>query len=1016
MRRSIPSRGRSRRTSLAGSALLFLTLSVSAEPPQTGAISFADALFRGAVHGAAADISDYESALKRFECVGGAEIRSESTVIAGDEAFVELLIHATASLPLTHAPREFPPRWRVLLRRDGEQWRPAGIESMERNLALAIAGAEPAAQEALLRDCNAVKSPALVERLVDAGLILGSKGQFPREEQIARVALGVADELNDPLSRARALWLLGRARDSEDALDEAVALYDESRNLAAATGDRETEGRALVGRGFSQVYQYDYENARASLHGGLAIALPVGDYMIADNAHLGMATMHILSGEYIDGLRDLAQAREYAEKAGDRVVVAAATANAGIVFTDMNNHALAADRLREAIEVYRQIGNVRGEMRNLRNLAEVEAAGHQYDAALRHLDQVQDYLAQQPNDRLAAFAAATRAMIRLYRNDTDPDDRAFTRALELAAKIKDRRLTVVLTDGLSLVRYNQGRYEEAAALSEKALGLAAPIPQLRPIVQLDAARAYAKLGRRDEAMRGLRSAVETTESQLANVPGTEDEQQLFYKDKSGPYYELFRLLVGQHHPEAAIQWIERSRSRSLIEYLGRNRVSADRNILSAAERKEELARAREIVTLNRKLRELDAAQAADKTAAGSLENEIALKRRALEDYRVHLYARHPELALARGALPRPSLSEIRSLIPENGAVVEYVVSVENAWVIVIRRSGQPRIVSLNVKKADLDRRIETFMRQVTQRDLGSRDTARVLYQWLLQPVEAFLRASGTLCVIPDASLWKIPFQALVDRSGHYTIERHTIFYAPSLSLLSWHAHHPAHTRPAASVLVVANPRLTEQTVQMVRAIQRDETLGPLPDAEEEAREIRTIYGDKVRIVTGEKATEAFVKRNAGRYRMIHLATHAEFDDTSPLSSHLVLAAGKESTEDGLLEAREIMNLRLAPDLVVLSSCETGRGEVRGGDGLVGMSWALLVAGCPTSVVSQWKVGSASTAKLMIEFHRRLARVPPSARRRTAARALREASLAMMRMPQYRDPWNWSAFVVMGSGW
>jgi len=265
-------------------------------------------------------------------------------------------------------------------------------------------------------------------------------------------------------------------------------------------------------------------------------------------------------------------------------------------------------------------------------------------------------------------------------------------------------------------------------------------------------------------------------------------------------------------------------------------------------------------------------------------------------------------------------------------------------------------------------------------------------------------------------LFRSPFQALVDGRGRYTIERHTIFYAPSLSLLSWHANHPARKKPASSILVVANPQLTEKTVRMARAIQRDEPLAPLPDAEEEAREIRTIYRDKVRVVTGEKATEAFVKQNASRYRMIHLATHAQFDDTNPLSSHLVLAAGKESTEDGLLEAREIMNLNLAPDLVVLSSCDTGRGEVRGGDGLVGMSWALLVAGCPTSVVSQWKVGSASTEKLMVEFHRRLARVPPSARRRTAARALREASLAMMRIPQYRDPWNWSAFVVMGSGW
>jgi CHAT domain-containing protein len=203
---------------------------------------------------------------------------------------------------------------------------------------------------------------------------------------------------------------------------------------------------------------------------------------------------------------------------------------------------------------------------------------------------------------------------------------------------------------------------------------------------------------------------------------------------------------------------------------------------------------------------------------------------------------------------------------------------------------------------------------------------------------------------------------------------------------------------------------------MAHAIQRDENLAPLPEAEEEARQIEAMYGGDARVVTGTEATEEFLKHNAARYRIIHLATHATFNDTSTLHSHLVLGAGRDSTEDGLLEAHEIMNLDFAPDLVILSSCETGRGEFRGGDGLVGMSWALLVAGCPTAVVSQWKVGSASTAKLMTEFHRRLSRVPWNDRRRAAARALREAHLAVMHMPQYRYPYDWSAFIVVGNGW
>ncbi|SPF35342.1 hypothetical protein SBA4_1640006 [Candidatus Sulfopaludibacter sp. SbA4] len=77
----------------------------------------------------------------------------------------------------------------------------------------------------------------------------------------------------------------------------------------------------------------------------------------------------------------------------------------------------------------------------------------------------------------------------------------------------------------------------------------------------------------------------------------------------------------------------------------------------------------------------------------------------------------------------------------------------------------------------------------------------------------------------------------------------------------------------------------------------------------------------------------------------------------------------DSASDGMLEAREILDLDLHAELAVLSACETARGETRSGEGLVGMGWAVIMAGTPSVVVSQWKVDSASTAQLMLAFHR-----------------------------------------------
>jgi len=111
-----------------------------------------------------------------------------------------------------------------------------------------------------------------------------------------------------------------------------------------------------------------------------------------------------------------------------------------------------------------------------------------------------------------------------------------------------------------------------------------------------------------------------------------------------------------------------------------------------------------------------------------------------------------------------------------------------------------------------------------------------------------------------------------------------------------------------------------------------------------------------------------------------------------------------------------MRLNLQAELAVLSACQTGRGRIRPGEGLIGMAWALFIAGTPTTVASQWKVDSTSTSALMIAFHRILkSQLLGESRRMTVAEVLREAALNVMSQPRYRHPFYWAGFVVMGNG-
>jgi CHAT domain-containing protein len=255
---------------------------------------------------------------------------------------------------------------------------------------------------------------------------------------------------------------------------------------------------------------------------------------------------------------------------------------------------------------------------------------------------------------------------------------------------------------------------------------------------------------------------------------------------------------------------------------------------------------------------------------------------------------------------------------------------------------------------------------------------------------------GNIGLIPDDFLWNLPFQALITERGKYLIEERAIFYAPSLTVMR-RIQDRRTKNSSGSLLAFANPSLSASAGRL------EEELCPLPEAESEVKSIRTANS---KILVGAQATEAAFKSMAPQASTIHLATHGILDNRNPLYSYLLLTSGKDSEDDGFLEAREVMDLRLRANLVVLSACETANGRIAPGEGVMGMSWAFFVAGAKSLVVSGWKVNSASTARLMAEFYRSLHRTGK-------ARSLQQAELSLLRIPAFRHPFYWAGFVLVG---
>ncbi len=288
---------------------------------------------------------------------------------------------------------------------------------------------------------------------------------------------------------------------------------------------------------------------------------------------------------------------------------------------------------------------------------------------------------------------------------------------------------------------------------------------------------------------------------------------------------------------------------------------------------------------------------------------------------------------------------------------------------------------------------------------------KTLHQLLIDTIAKQLPSDpkSHVTFIPQSELFLVPFAALQDGQGKYLIEKHTILTAPAIAVLNL-THQKRQQVSGKGALVVGNPVMPSVPPKIGEPPQQ---LDPLPGAEKEAIAIAPILNTQPLI--GKNATKAAVMQQISTARIIHLATHGLLDDytRSGVPGAIALAPDTslspnnqqgQQSDNGLLTASEILELKLNSELVVLSACDTAVGKITG-DGVIGLSRSLITAGVPSVIVSLWSIPDAPTAELMTEFYQNLQTNPDK------ANALREAMLTTMK--KHPQPVNWAAFTLIG---
>jgi CHAT domain-containing protein len=301
--------------------------------------------------------------------------------------------------------------------------------------------------------------------------------------------------------------------------------------------------------------------------------------------------------------------------------------------------------------------------------------------------------------------------------------------------------------------------------------------------------------------------------------------------------------------------------------------------------------------------------------------------------------------------------------------------------------------------------------------------AKSLFDTLFGSLASRIEPGRRLIIVPDGLLNYLPFEALIQK-GRYLVEEHEISYNPSASMLGlWQeSEGRGGSDDQMDLLAVGDPVYDlgpkpangkEPEGSLSHRVRQASAahafpLAPLPRTRDEVEYIASLFPDgRSKVLLGSEGTEAALRREPlRRYRRLHFAAHSLVDDQSPWRSAVVLTPG--DGEDGFLEASEISELDLDCELVVLSGCQTGRGQLLSGEGIVGLSRAFLYAGARSVVVSLWDVSDISTGRLMKNFYQHLTS------NLGIVSALRSAKLQMLRSEsETRHPYYWASFISVG---
>lgn len=808
---------------------------------------------------------------------------------------------------------------------------------------------------------------------------------------------------------------------------QALEMAEKALLFYEKTGEPLGQGNVYLSKG-KTYYQMGQKSRTLEMYEkALSLYEKAGDTIGEGNVYRMMGDIYAETGEMIGGLAMYEKALILFIKIGDRHGEGDVYQRKGDIFFKTGNHSRALEMYDKTLIIFEKtddligLGNIYWRKGNIfLKREENSRALEMYEKALSYFEKAGDTRGHgnvllgkgdiyfKNGDNLKALEIYNKAMV-FFEKAGDPKGRGnvyFRQGDIFLANSEYKKATEMYDKALAFFKKIEDIESESAVLSRKA-------------------KVLAKQGGKNEALALFEKSIAYLEKIRSQT--TFPEMRMNFMELTfDQYEEAIVFMLEKQFYDQAFKYAESIKARTFLDQLAEGLVPLEKGILPEFKQKKDDMVSR-LSQINKQIAQVETKSDGKikdlKEIRDKLQNE-------LEDILIKIRLENPLYASIKYPEPVTVKKLQNDILKKGELLLHFFVSRENVYVFLISKTGF-NVVRLEINEKNVNKMVSRYLISISQRPgkvrilsspVPKKDQipSETLYFELFSTLELFLKDIKDIIIVPDGNLVQIPFESLeVNKTNPgkpvYLLEKYRVKYIQSASVLDFLRRNYRKEEETGSFIGFGDPMYDYEDFKKgepdvgAPSQENGAVFVRLPGSGEEVKSIADLFkkkSQKTAIYLRLEANEENAKSsNMKNFDYIHFSCHGI---VGPNFQALVLSQTPQSKEDGFFTPNEIMNCDYNAKLIVLSASDTGRGEIKRGEGVIGMTRAFMYAGTPAVVASLWNVDDGATKELMLRFYQNILE-----KKMDKTEALRQAKLDLIKSEKYASPLFWAAFVMYG---